>query len=280
MKKSIQFLILEIFMLMILIRFSNAFIIGLTFIFIHELVHILVAKLYGVKLNKLSVGISGATAGFLDFEDIKDFKKFVVYLSGPLFNLIVGIFFYLISLNYNSEFINTIYLTNLGLFIFNLIPAYPLDGSRMMEIILFNLITYRKSKKVIEYTSYFLSAFFIFSFVFLIFIHRINLTLILVGILIFYSAILEKRTTSYIMMNDLIKKRNKIEKLEYLENRSVSVFYKVRLLSLLKMIDKNKFNSFYILDEEVKLIKIIHEDEVIDALKEYGDISIEEYLNS
>ena len=44
-------------------------------------------------------------------------------------------------------------------------------------------------------------------------------------------------------------------------------------------IDKNRFNSFYILDDDLKLLFIMHEDELIEALKLYGNITLEEYFN-
>ncbi|MGL5477420.1 MAG: peptidase M50, partial [Clostridium sp.] len=64
----------------------------------------------------------------------------------------------------------------------------------------------------------------------------------------------------------------------YIQNRTLSVYYKMSLLKVLMLFEKDKFNTFYILDEEIKLLKIIHEDEVIKGLKEYGDISLEEYI--
>ncbi|NOW11867.1 CBS domain-containing protein [Clostridium saccharobutylicum] len=44
------------------------------------------------------------------------------------------------------------------------------------------------------------------------------------------------------------------------------------------LVDKNKFNSFYVLDDDMQLMGIIHEDELIKALKEYGNITLEEYI--
>ena len=46
------------------------------------------------------------------------------------------------------------------------------------------------------------------------------------------------------------------------------------------IIDKNRFNSFYVLDDDLKLLFIMHEDELIEALKLYGNITLEEYFNN
>ena len=45
-------------------------------------------------------------------------------------------------------------------------------------------------------------------------------------------------------------------------------------------VDKNRFNSFYVLNDDMKLIYILNEDELVEALKAYGNISIEDYVNN
>jgi len=46
----------------------------------------------------------------------------------------------------------------------------------------------------------------------------------------------------------------------------------------LTLVDKNKFNSFYVLNEDMELLGILNEDELIKALKDYGNISLEKYM--
>jgi stage IV sporulation protein FB len=79
-------------------------------------------------------------------------------------------------------------------------------------------------------------------------------------------------------MGDMIKKIRKLKKHNYIENKSISVYYKKGLVNVLSLVDKNKFNSFYILNDDMELISIIHEDELIKALKDYGNITLEEYV--
>ncbi|MCD3297892.1 metalloprotease, partial [Clostridium botulinum C/D] len=66
----------------------------------------------------------------------------------------------------------------------------------------------------------------------------------------------------------------------YIENKSISVYYKKNLLDALGVVDKNKYNLFTVLNDDMKVINIIYEEELIRALKIYGNISIEDYLNT
>ena len=80
-------------------------------------------------------------------------------------------------------------------------------------------------------------------------------------------------------MGNIFKKRNNLVKNKFIENRSISVYYNQGLVSLMTFMDKNKFNIFYILDDDLKVLAILNEDEVIQSLKDYGNISLLEYIN-
>ena len=83
----------------------------------------------------------------------------------------------------------------------------------------------------------------------------------------------------YITMGNIVKKRRKLLKDNYIENKNISVYYKQGLVNVLALVDRNKFNTFYILNDDMKLIYILYEDELIEALKSYGNMTLEEYVN-
>mgnify|MGYP001481349038 CR=1 FL=1 len=73
-------------------------------------------------------------AELIDIDSLRENQKIIVYLSGALLNIVLAIFFYIINIKYNSSFIETSMNLNIGLAVFNLLPAYPLDGSRILEV--------------------------------------------------------------------------------------------------------------------------------------------------
>ena len=279
MRKSYKLIIIEFILLLLVISFESKVLIGVISIILHEFTHIFVGNRLGCKLSALEFGLTGAKAEITNIEDLLDKEKLILYLSGPIMNLFLGVRLFCLYKVTSFSLLEVCYSVNFSLFIFNLIPAYPLDGSRILELIFSKYISYMKSKKITTYVSYFFSTCFIILFLIMIFLHRVNISLFLIGILIIYSTILEKKWTMYIIMGDIIKKRRKLEKYNFIENKTISVFYKNELLDVMRMLDKSKFNTFYILDEELKLLKIIHEDEILEGLKNYGNITLEEYIN-
>ena len=119
--------------------FENYFICYL-FIVFHEFAHIFIASLFGVKITKLSIRISGLNINLNNYNR-QGIKWLIIFLAGPVSN---------ISLAILLKNIPMVYTINLALAIINLIPIYPLDGYSVFEIILSGFTIKQKSKEKIQ----------------------------------------------------------------------------------------------------------------------------------
>lgn len=278
MRKWLKVLAVEILVLIWLSDFNVSILISFFWIILHEVAHILAANRFGCRFNDISIGALGAKAELVDIDEQNDRNRLLIYLAGPLFNLFISLCMYGMYKDFNCDFFYNSMMINLCLGTFNLLPAYPLDGSRIFEILLSKRFLYKKTKKITEIISFSISGVLFLLFNIMLLLHKVNITLFLASILMGYTTFLEKEKTMYIIMGDMVKKVRKLKNHNYMDNKSVSIYYKKGLVNVLTLIDKNKFNSFYVLDEEMKLLGIIHEDELIMALKEYGNITLEEYI--
>ena len=279
MKRETKKILAEIILIVLVCSYNKMFIFALIWVFLHEITHILVALKFGCKFYNIEFHIFGMKAELIDIDSLKENQKIIVYLSGALLNIVLAIFFYIINIKYDSSFIETSMNLNIGLAVFNLLPAYPLDGSRILEVILSKKMLFKKAQKIISIVSFSIAALFIIiSAIIYIFLHSLNLSMIIGAIIIIYITRMEEHTTMYITMSNVVKKRNKLLKNKYIENKSISVYYKQGLVNVLALVDRNKFNIFYILDDDMKIIYILNEDELIDALKVYGNMTLEEYI--
>lgn len=279
MKRETKKILAEIILIVLVCSYNKMFIFALIWVFLHEITHILVALKFGCKFYNIEFHIFGMKAELIDIDSLKENQKIIVYLSGALLNIVLAIFFYIINIKYDSSFIETSMNLNIGLAVFNLLPAYPLDGSRILEVILSKKMLFKKAQKIISIVSFSIAALFIIiAAIIYIFLHSLNLSMIIGAIIIIYITRMEEHTTMYITMSNVVKKRHKLLKNKYIENKSISVYYKQGLVNVLALVDRNKFNTFYILDDDMKLIYILNEDELIDALKVYGNMTLEEYI--
>lgn len=98
------------------------------FILFHEFSHILLAAVFGFDVKNLKLSLSGVCAEFVKkIEDKFDLRRILIFLAGPMSN-------YLLAFLFKSNML--IYSTNLFLGTLNLLPIYPLDGYKILKIIL------------------------------------------------------------------------------------------------------------------------------------------------
>lgn len=106
----------------------------------HEFSHSLVARHYGLNIRGITLFIFGGIAE-MEKEPATPKSEFMIAIAGPLASFLLAFVFYQVHLlataNEWSVFIIgvTYYLAYLNtiLAIFNLVPAFPLDGGRMLR---------------------------------------------------------------------------------------------------------------------------------------------------
>ena len=180
----------------------------LLFALIHELGHVLVARILGNKLLKFKIMPLGFSI-FLQ-TNIEDYNKkikkgnmyvlknLIISIAGPITNIIIFLvaFFLPIELMLKEKII----YINAIIAIFNLIPMYPLDGSKILQNA---LKLFCSNKESYKYTNIVANAtliiFTIFCSVFILYAKNIAIVAIL--IYLWYTNIKE---------NEKQKIRNKI----------------------------------------------------------------------
>ena len=156
---------LKIFLFLLIFYFTNqidAYLLILVFAIIHEMGHLLSGLLLGMKPSKIELKPYGVSISFKikpDDYNIKilkgnllEIKKIIVATAGPITNLLI--IFIVLQLNMNMFLGLKIIYSNLLVFLFNLIPFYPLDGGRILKGILHIILGKRKSENYINRISF------------------------------------------------------------------------------------------------------------------------------
>ena len=120
-------------------------------ILLHEFGHSLTAKRYGVKTKDIILSPIG---GLARLESIPEnpLQELKITINGPLVNLVIAgvlaIMIALLGIDFNpgfsdgrieinaQNFLQWLMYMNIGVFIFNLIPAFPMDGGRILRSLL------------------------------------------------------------------------------------------------------------------------------------------------
>ena len=136
--------------------FYTFFIVLFLFIFVvfHELAHSIVARRYGIKVRKIVLYPIG---GVSEIEEIPDnpSQEWHMAVAGPLTSLVLGFALlavslylspyllpYFFTLSTTGNFLYDLAVLNVLLGIFNLIPAFPMDGGRVFRALLAERMKY------------------------------------------------------------------------------------------------------------------------------------------
>lgn len=150
--------------------------------------HYLAAKFLGVSVDKIYIYPFGGIAKFNMPLNISILSEFLILISGPIFQIIASI---ILSLVFPLDK-KIIFMYNSGILFFNLLPIYPLDGGKIVNLLLNNFVPYKYCLKISIYLSYLI-------LLILIFLNKsITINLIVMTILSFFLITKEKRRINYL----------------------------------------------------------------------------------
>ena len=111
-------------------------------VLLHELGHALAARKFGIGTRSIVLYPIGGIAS-LERIPRKPLQEFWIAVAGPLVNVVIaailGVVLFAVDSSANSAmgaFLWRLMLTNIVLVVFNMLPAFPLDGGRVLRSLL------------------------------------------------------------------------------------------------------------------------------------------------
>jgi Zn-dependent protease len=109
----------------------------------HELAHALVARWFGVPVRAIVLFLFGGVAEMVG-EPRRAFQEAAVAAAGPAASLFIamtaGLGAVMLPPGVVRAALETLLMVNLGLFAFNVIPAFPLDGGRIARAVIWAML--------------------------------------------------------------------------------------------------------------------------------------------
>lgn len=247
-------------------------------VFLHELGHALAAKNYNIKTKDITLLPIGGLARLERIPE-KPLEELVVAFAGPLVNiilaLITGLFIQIPEdttqmmselsngISPNNFFLN-FFLVNFWLALFNLIPAFPMDGGRILRALLSFKLERHIATKIAARIGQLLALAFIvlgfFSSPFLVFI----------GIFVIIGAQIETEYTE----SKFILKGYKVKDVVMRQYQTIDANEKVKKAVELLL---NSQNKSFIVTENKEPVGTLNRDQIIIGLSKAGD---EEFIHN
>ena len=134
---------------------------GLLFacVVLHELGHSLVAQRFGVQVRSITLLPIGGVATMARIPD-RPIQEFLIAAAGPLVNVVIVAVIWLTRVPLMPEgdvsmfpvdlpsLVQRLAWANVVLVVFNLLPAFPMDGGRMLRSLLAMVLPYRQATRI------------------------------------------------------------------------------------------------------------------------------------
>lgn len=124
----------------------------------HEMSHMIAARYYEIDAEEMHLFFIGGAA-MIDMKRATPKQDLVISFAGPIFNFVIAAITFAIAYSFPSlpgmhEVSVAMLGINIGLGVFNLLPAYPMDGGRILRSTITLLgVSKKKAMKVTHWLS-------------------------------------------------------------------------------------------------------------------------------
>ncbi|XLS30682.1 site-2 protease family protein [Flavobacteriaceae bacterium M23B6Z8] len=250
---------------------------------LHELGHALTAKNFDIKTEKITLLPIGGIARLEKMPE-KPMEELKVAIAGPLVNLAIVLFLLIlfpitsyfqlpaedliafINEGSTNSFIFNVFLANIILIVFNLIPAFPMDGGRILRALLATRIDRSKATTIAATLGQILAFFFFIAGL------VYNPFLVIIALFIFLGAFGENQIEQQLSL----LKGYTVKDAMLTQLTKVYETYTVRDMISILLAGTEK--HFIVVDAKDNLKGVLHFKEILKRANE-PDLQINEILN-
>lgn len=269
---KLNWLFLVVLLLFALVGDLTRALTAFTAVFLHELGHVFVGVLYGMKVREVELLPFGGVAVFEGLLETQYRAERRVAFAGPAVNICLVIAtalltrYQLIPLKDALFFITF----NLHIGIFNLIPALPLDGGRVLRSFLAEHMGYLHGTHLtLRVTKIF--AVLAGSLAFLSWLWgTVSPISLIAAFFVYFAAIKEEEQSIFVLMKYLSRKKKLLEEAEVVKSDQYLVMSDTMLIQVLKAVNPRSYAHFLICDKDYHILGKLSEMEVMDAFFEKG----------
>ena len=260
------------FILFLFVSFYSGYIDQSITIFIsvllHEIGHGIAAKLLGIRVEEIELFPYGGVAKMEDITKYGGYTEATIALAGPLVSgTIAAIAAFLSD---GRDLFSTIGQYNFVLMTFNIVPALPLDGGRILRNVLLHYMSYKQATKIMVISGKIIAITLILYNIVIIVRGNTSAAYIIIGVFIYMGCHKEMKYCSYYYLMNKNNYKTKHFGKRKLRTRIINVYSDTMIRLVANQFSPGTVCIVHLLDDYGKTIKILSELDIMDAFLKYG----------
>lgn len=240
-------------------------------VFIHELGHVFAARMYGITVLSVQMLPFGGVAVMEDTGLLTAGREIAIALAGPLQNiLLIGASLLLHAAGlWDGPFLDYFIQSNLLIALFNLLPVLPLDGGKISQALCSIILPYHATLVWSHRISLLFSGLLIAYSLFPLLAEKegIRFNLLLIGLFLLYSNLMDYRNIPYRFLRFLMNRDRSFSR--HLLNGALAqpiVAEKAKPLDhILRLFKREKYHFIYVMNHQGNIVAVVPEQRVISA---------------
>ena len=243
-------------------------------IILHEAAHGLVSTLLGQQPNSVEITPLGAVMRLDEEEHLLPVKRLLVILAGPAMSLVLC----WASVLFQTPIRQALFLSNLSIVLMNLLPVLPLDGGRLLMLLLDRFFSKPVATRVIKCISIAVGAGLIMLNVWYSWQYGgWNLSLTFAGCCIIYSASVLSVTSAMAEMRYFLDRKIMLERKGRIHTLWMTVQHNVPISKLVRFLPAGKMAVFACAEAGTgRIIGYMHELDLIQIYMNRPGISLKQ----
>jgi len=237
----------------------------------HEMSHVAVAKMLKMRVKEIELLPFGGAIRIESLFELNPVHEIYIALAGPMSNIFLILGYTAIQSLGIISVQNTAFLRiNLILAGFNLLPALPLDGGRMLRAILARELGMKKATSIAAWGGQILALFFAMTGIYAMYYKIFNPTFFIMAGFLCYSSIKERKTATYIFIRDITYKKDFLFKEGLLQVKEIVALYDTPLKNIMKKFSPYRYHYVKVVDEQLRVMGSLNENQITKGIMEYG----------
>ena len=239
---------------------------------LHELAHAVVARGLGFKIERLELLPFGGVIQFDKTFDGTRGSEIAIALAGPLHNFtFAGLAFILLRRGVVPPgFGKFVFELNLAMGLFNLLPAIPLDGGRVLRAILSDSIGMAKATALAANIGRVLGLLILALGTYLVLVGKGNIFLPCLGGFLVFAASRESEKVSYLRIRDSLRKKERLMRDGSMYAEIIASHEETPLVEVTRKFTPGKINVVMVLDGNLNVLGFLTEVDVLEGMGRYG----------